>query len=321
MAGKPLKIMLMLVFFALLGGCSDPLDDAIANLTQTNNNKLKTLERQLDDKQVRNAVLISEYGKLLEQSRPELAPLIKNLVRDATTQGAMYQGLANRVKDSQVASNFVTKDEQAQEMTNLGEALNPVLFNDALSDVVNVLADMSNGALARVNALSQAQSQQANGSEDFGVGSQLVGNPNYGTWNTNSNGMSFWEWYGMYALISNITSPISYDRWGRYRGYSYYNDYGRYRYSSPKQRKKHRDVWNKTSKKFSTGSHYSTPYSKSRVGSSRLSRQSTQAKTAAGKGFSSNNRFKQTRSRSSYANNSSFRNSRSTTSRGSRRGK
>ncbi|OIQ47308.1 MAG: hypothetical protein BM565_07280 [Gammaproteobacteria bacterium MedPE] len=320
MAGKPLKIMLMLVCFALLGGCSDPLDDAIANLTQTNESKLKTLERQLVGKQIRNATLIGEYAPILEKSRPELTPLINQLVLDSTPQGAMFQGLQKRVADSVVASNFVSKDEQAQELTNIGEALNPVLFNDALSDVVNVLADMSGGTLARVNALSQQQSQQANNSEDFGVGSQLVGNPNYGTWN-NNNGMSFWEWYGMYALISNLSSPISYDRWGRYRGYSYYNDYGRYRYSSPKQRKKHSDVWNKTNKKFSTGSRYSTPYSKSRVGSSRLSRQSSQAKTAAGKGFSSNNRFKQTRSKSSYANNSSFRNSRSSTSRGSSRGK
>lgn len=321
MAGKPLKILLMVLLFAVIGGCSDPLDDAIINLTQTNESKLQHLKQQLIAKQVRNATLLSQYGQLLEETRPELKPLINQLVTDATPQGPMFQGLENRVKESIVASNFASKDDQLSEMNNLSEALNPVLFNDALSDVVNVLADMSNGSLARVNAMSQAQSQQANASEDFGAGSQLVGNPNYGTWN-NNNGLSFWEWYGMYALISNLSSPISYDRWGRYRGYSYYNDYGRYRYSSPKQRKKQSDVWKKTKKKFSTSSRYSTPYSKSRVGSSRLSRQSSQAKVAAGNSFNNNSRFSKTRSKSSYAkNNSSFRNSRSTTSRGSRRGK
>ena len=320
MAGKPLKIMLMLVFFALLGGCSDPLDDAITNLTQTNESKLKTLERQLIGKQIRNATLIGEYAPILEKSRPELSPLIKQLVLDSTPEGPMYQGLKKRVADSVVASNFVSKDEQAQELTNISEALSPVLFNDALSDVVNVLADMSNGALARVNALSQQQSQQANSSEDFGVGSQLVGNPNYGTWN-NNNGMSFWEWYGMYALISNLSS--------------------RFRLTvgvaivvivitmtmvaiatAHQNNEKNTVMFGKRLIRNSAQDlAIQTPYSKSRVGSSRLSRQSSQAKTAAGKGFSSSNRFKQTRSTSSYANNSSFRNSRSSTSRGSSRGK
>jgi len=321
MAGKPLKIMLLIMLFAIVSGCSDPLDDSIGVLKQQNETNLSTLKQQLDTNKIRNATILSQYAQMLEKSRPGLAPLIEQLVKDSSSEGPMFQGLVNRVNEARDANNFVSKEEQAQELDNINQALNPTLFNDALSDVVNVLADMSKGELARVNSMSQEQSQQANKSNDFGAGSQLVGNPSYGNWTSNSSGMSFWEWYGMYALFSNITSPISYDRWGRHRGYSYYNDYGRYRYSSPKQRKKQSDVWNRTNKKFSTGQRYSSPYSTSRVGSSRLSRQSSQAKTAAGKGFSSTNRFKQTRTKSSYSNNSSFRNSRSTTSRGSRRGK
>jgi hypothetical protein len=174
--------------------------------------------------------------------------------------------------------------------------------------------------LARVNSISQAQEQTANQSQDFGAGSQLVGNPNYGSWS--SGGNSFWQWYGMYAMFSNLTSgPIGYDRWGRHRGYSYYNDYGRYRYSSPKQRSQQQTTWNQTKKKFSTGQRYSTPYSKSRAGASGLSRRSAQAKSAAGSGFSTSNKFRQQRSSSSYSNSSSFRNSRSNTSRGVSRGK
>jgi len=320
MASKPLKIILLLWLAFIASGCSDPLDDSIDLLKQKTQSSLIALEQQLNANQITNAVILTQYGEIIKKSRPELNPLINQLMIDGTTQGSMYQSLVKRVNEAQVATNFISKNEQAQELENLRQALDPVLFNDALSDIVNVLADMSNGQLPRVNAMSQAQSQQANSSENFGSGSQLVGNPSYGSW-SNNNGMSFWQWYGMYAMFSNLTSPISYDRWGRYRGYSYYNDYGRYRYSSPKQRKKQSNTWNKTTKKFSTGQRYSSPYSKSRVGSSRLSRQSSQAKTAAGKSFTNPNRFKKTRSTSSYSNNSSFRNSRSTTSRGSSRGK
>lgn len=320
MAGKPLKIMLLMLLFAIISGCSDPLDDSINIFKQQNDRKLSTLKTKLDNHHIRNATLLSQYSQVLEKSRPELAPLLTHLVKDATSEGPLFMGLVDRVKAAKIESNFVSKDEQAQELDNINEALNPTLFNDALSDVVNVVADMSKGELARVNSMSQAQSQQANKSENFGPGSQLVGNPSYGNW-SNNNGMSFWEWYGMYALFSNLSSPISFDRWGRHRGYSYYNDYGRYRYSSPKQRKKQSDVWKKTTKKFSTGQRYSSPYSTSRVGSSRLSRQSTRAKTVAGKSFAGNDRFNKARNKSSYSNNSSFRNSRSSTSRGSRRGK
>ena len=220
------------------------------------------------------------------------------------------------------SENFTSKEQLLDELENINQALSPNLFNDALSDPLNVMADMSKGSLARVNSISQAQEQYANGSGDFGAGSQLVGNPNYGNWSSGSNGTSFWQWYGMYAMFSSLTrGGIGYDRWGRNRGYSYYNDYGRYRYSSPKQRNQQQKVWNRTKKKFSTGQRYATPYSKSRVGASRLSSNSIQAKSAAGTGFSSSNKFRKQRSTSSYSNSSSFRNSRSTTSRGVSRGK
>ncbi|MFP3458652.1 hypothetical protein R0J89_20595, partial [Psychrobacter sp. SIMBA_152] len=57
----------------------------------------------------------------------------------------------------------------------LREAAKPTLFSDALTDPINMLADMSNGSLARVGAISQK-------AEGQGVGNQMVGNPNYGNW-------------------------------------------------------------------------------------------------------------------------------------------
>ena len=325
MAERLSRLIVLLLLVAAIGGCGDPTATQIAQLQENTRQKLAQLADKLDAGQIRNSQILTEYAGLLKQQRPELTSLLDQLALDGTARGSLYRGLEDRVREAQDAANFLTPEEQLEELSNLQQALDPTLFGDALSDPINVMADMSDGKLARVNAISQAQSQLANQSENFGPGAQLIGNPNYGQWQTGSNGLSFWEWYGMYALFSNLfDSRISYDRWGRYRNYSYYNDYGRYRYSSPKQRRKQQQTWNKTTKKFSTGNRYQSPYSKSRAGSSKLSTNSMQAKTAAGTGFGGDRskRFNSTsRTKSSYANNSSFRNSRSSTSRGVRRGK
>jgi len=309
-----------MLMFLLSVGCSDPLDEKITFLQGKTQSDLSALANKLNSGQIRNATMLNEYAQNVTKARPELATLLSQLATDGSSDGVMFMSLSERVDAAKKASNFLSKEEQVEELENLKQALSPTLFNDALSDPLNVIADMSGGSLARVNSMSQAQ--LASGGEDFGAGSQLVGNPSYGSWN-NSGGFSFWQWYGMYAMFSSLTNRVSYDRWGRNRRYSYYNDYGRYRYSSPKQRKRQSDVWKKTKKSFSTGQRYSSPYSTARTGSSGLSRQSSQAKTAAGKGFNSQSKFRQNRTKSSYSNNnnSSFRNSRSNTSRGVRRGK
>lgn len=67
---------------------------------------------------------------------------------------------------------------------------------------------------------------------------RYVGDERYGTWRTNSNGGSFWEFYGKYALLSHVlgtvSRPIGRDEWTNYRsswrgGRTYYgpnNDFG-----------------------------------------------------------------------------------------------
>jgi hypothetical protein len=58
-------------------------------------------------------------------------------------------------------------------------------------------------------------------------GMAFVGNPEYGKWEKNSSGGSFWSWYGKYALFSNLLfystmGPVRYSSWNgyntRYRG-------------------------------------------------------------------------------------------------------
>jgi hypothetical protein len=306
----------MIIF---LVGCSDPYEEKVNQQTPITELRVQQLADALNNGQVKNANLIRQYADKLKQQKPDLTQLINEFKKDATTKGPMYISLLDRLATVKKQPNmFASKQDLFNELVNIYLAADPVLFSDALSDPLNVLADMSDGVLPRVNSLSKAQSKQANNAQDFGTGEQLIGNPSYGSWNTGSNGMSFWAWYGMYSMMGDVfgSRRTSYNDWGRSRNYSYYNDYGRTRYSSPTQLKKQNELDTKTKKSFkSRGQKYNSTYSKSRTGSSSLSRQSSTAQTSA-KRFSTKSTNK-----SSYSKSSSFRNSKSTTSRSFRRGK
>ncbi len=165
----------------------------------------------------------------------------------------MYLALLDRINTvKNQPQMFASSQALYDELLNIYQAADTTLYSDALSDPLNVLADMSDGQLPRINALSKAQSQQANNAQDFGTGEQLIGNPNYGHWQTGSNGMSFWAWYGMYSMMGDLFGRRTYynDWGGRSRNYSYYNDYGRTRYSSPSQLKNQTKLDERTKKSF-----------------------------------------------------------------------
>jgi hypothetical protein len=241
----------------------------------------------------------------------------------------MFRALEDRLNTvKNQPSMFANNQAIYDELLNIYQAADPQLYSDALSDPLNVLADMSDGLLPRINSLSKAQSMKANNAQDFGTGEQLIGNPSYGHWQTGSNGMSFWAWYGMYSMMGNVFGrPIYYNDWGRSRNYSYYNDYGRTRYSSPSQLKKQTALDTRAKKSFDrNGKKYTSAYSKNRAGSSSLSSQSKTAQTSANRFTAKSANKSSYGSKSKYAKtssakNASFRNSNSNTSRGFRRGK
>ncbi|WP_022942075.1 hypothetical protein [Psychromonas hadalis] len=313
-----IKLILIVCFSLLLSACGDERQDRINSNIQSADYLLDNLGNNLDNNNIRNAMLLKEYARLLGGDKPELKPLLAQLSRDATREGPTYQGLLQRLKTVREQPQ-VLGDIEAQlfETENLIEASDPNLFNDALSDPLNVIADMSDGKLARVNAISKQQSLNANGAEDNGAGSQLVGNPGYGQWQSNSSGMSFWHWYGMYSMFSAITNPVRYDRWSSRRDYSYYNDVGRNRYTSPQQAKSQNDLAKKTKKQFGNNRGFQSPYAKSKTGASAMSSSSRQAQKSTP--FAGRSSYSKARAKSKAS--SSFRSSKSTTSRGVRRGK
>lgn len=313
------SILVLSIF--LLAACGDPIKEQALQQLPITEQRVAQLGDALNNGNVRNATLIQQYATKVSDQKPHLISLINEFRKDASTQGPMYLALLDRVNTAKNQPQmFASSQALYDELLNVYQAADPVLYSDALSDPLNVLADMSDGQLPRINSLSKAQSQSANNAQDFGTGEQLIGNPSYGHWQTGSNGMSFWAWYGMYSMMGDLFGRRTYyNDWGRSRNYSYYNDYGRTRYSSPSQLQKQTKLDQRTKKSFaSRGQKYSSPYSKNRTGSSSLSGKSKTAQTSA-------NRFRTSSAKkSSYASkskNSSFRNSNTKTSRGFRRGK
>ena len=310
-----IKLLLLLCATFLLSGCGDERPELLQRNIQSAEYLLGNLGQSIENNNIRNAMLLREYARILSEDKPDLNPLLKELSRDATTKGPLFQGLLQRYKTLKEQPQ-VLGDIEAQlfESETLISASDPALFNDALSDPLNVIADMSDGKLARVNAISQAQSLSANGAESNGAGSQLVGNPGYGSWQTNSSGMSFWHWYGMYSMFSMLSpNRIQYDRWSSRRDYSYYNDVGRNRYTSPSQMKGQDNLAKKTKKQFGNRKGFKSPYAKPKTGASRMSTSSRQAQKSTP--FAGKSSYSKSKSAGS------FRNSSSTSSRGVRRGK
>lgn len=316
----PFSKVFFIVLVMCISACSDPVKEQITQQIPITEQRINTLSQALETGTVRNANLINQYADKVLTIKPELSGLINEFKKDASSQGPMFLALTDRLNTIKNNPQMFTSNKALySEALNLYQAADPTLFSDALSDPLNVLADMSDGALPRVNAISKAQSMQANKAQDFGVGEQLIGNPSYGSWQTGSNGMSFWAWYGMYSMMGDLFGSRRhyYNDWGRNRNYSYYNDYGRTRYSSPSQLKKQTALDTRTRKSFSqSGKKFTSAYDKNRSGASGISSKSRQAQT-------SSNKFRTTtKNKSSYSkSNSSFRNSSTSTSRSFSRGK
>jgi len=228
---KAWKLLSLFCLFTALIGCQskeEQLQQTIQESIKKADVELTQLGKALDNGSIRNAIILKEYSRILKQQQPELSKVVDVVSLDATRQGALYSGLTQRLDD--IKGNYLIPpyEDTLYNIELLREAAKPTLFSDALTDPINMLADMSNGSLARVGAISQK-------AEGEGVGNQMVGNPNYGNWQTNSSGISFWQWYGMYRILGDVFDRVEYGSWSKRRKYSYYNDYGRTRYSSPKQ--------------------------------------------------------------------------------------
>ena len=311
------KLISLFCLFSLMLGCEskeERTQQTIKYTLQEASKEINALGDALEKKQIRNAVLLSEYSKILSQQNPQRSAIAQLIGQDASTQGPLYQNLLTRYSELKAPAANMNSDDIINQATLLKEAATRSLYSDALTDPINVLADMSNGTLSRVGAVSKAAEDAANNGQ-ANVGNQLVGNANYGQWETNSSGTSFWMWYGMYRMLGDLVGDVEYGGWSKRRRYSYYNDYGRKRYTSYKRYQRQTVVEQRTRQSYkSQGKQFTSPYAKKKSGASGLSRSSHTPSSATRSSYSRN---------SSYAKSSagSVRNSSSRTSRGVSRGK
>ncbi len=246
------------------------------------------LGRHLSSGTIPKASLLKQYAAIVKKQSPDLSELIDTLALDADVNGPSYQNLVSRLKEVNKTRAAAPKQgvkavqAAAVEYLAIKNASRVEIYGMMLTDPINVLADMSNGKLGRVESLSKEASLIANGAKDYGAGSQLVGNPQYGNWRNDSSGGSFWEWYGKYALFSSLfRSPIYYGGWANNRNYSYYGEAGRQYYSSPRQQAQSRQTQTRTRNKFQReGRRFQSPYAKSKAGSRVASMQSNSFKAA-----------------------------------------
>lgn len=270
------------IIIAVISGCSSGEAQLEGELYSTEK-RLKELTAAFDTQTLRNANIITNYVSILEGSRPELKPLLAELRKEATTDNPFYKSLQDRFKGIQNDTEaYDSWAEKVKELQVIQAAADTAAFNDALSDTVNVLADLSNGKLARVNAVSKETELSMNDSKDYGAGSQYMGNPHYGSWSHGSGG-SFWVWYGQYRFFGSMFggNRYYYNDWAGRRGYSYYSDIGRNNYTTRSQRSAQRDVQTRATKQFGSKSSFSSPYSKARTGATGMSKSSLAAQKSA----------------------------------------
>ena len=237
--------------------------------------KILSLGELLTAGRLSNGRTLKRYADRLVATHPESVDLIRALSVEATRDGRLYQGLLDRIRVLRQSipgddAKYEAFTEPLSELERLADAATPSEFNRALADPVNVLADLSDGQLPRVDAVSARAEAATPGYVNYGVGRQLVGNPAYGEWRTESSGQTLWHWFGQYMMFRMLLGgSIDYRGWAGGRGYSYYHDWGRGNYTSPGQRRVQNAVHTRARNKFSgSGRNFASPYARQRQGAS-----------------------------------------------------
>lgn len=255
----------------VLIACSSQEDKLARELNtyhDTVHNRLTQLKQHIGAGRLRNAKLLESYAGVVRKARPEMKEIVDTLALDATHKGPLYQSLVSRLSDAKSRipqsskAGMEASRQLVAEFNRLNTAASVNNFNMMLTDPINVLAGMSDGKLARVTELAD-DAVQAEASQVI-KGSELVGNPVYGQWQTNSSGTTFWEFYGQYAFFSTLFDrPVSYSHWSTHRRPSYYHDVGRDYYSSPSQKARYQQTEQRVKKQFAQqGKAFQSPYAK-----------------------------------------------------------
>ncbi|MDQ7091272.1 MAG: hypothetical protein Q9M50_11685 [Methylococcales bacterium] len=236
---KWLVSLVMVGLLLLLSGCGNDYAERVQKDYSLTEQQLNTLGKKLDTGQLINTQIIGTYSKKLATLKPDFKSVADAMAKDATRQGTLYQGLSERLKKiNRKPDNKQQFQAAYQSLVSIKMGSDPIVFNDALIDLINTLAQLSGGKLDTVSIPKDSKAAHVRG-ETIVPGSYLVGNPSYGQYKPDSSGRSIWQWYGQYAFFSSLfkgnsynQNPISYSQWNSRSHYSYYRDYGRRTYGS-----------------------------------------------------------------------------------------
>ncbi len=232
----PFFLLISVVF--LITGCSDPeLEKATSFLKQAET-ELVRLENSLVSESAAdlpNLRYLKQYADIVRRIEPDMNELISTLQAEGTTGGGLFSSLKNRLANAKQRFDQEAQASRDAAIAVSGEAVAIALaskaetFNDALVDVINVLADMSKGKLPKLNFTETSD-------KTMPPTQHLVGNPAYGQWQSRGGG-GFWVWYGQYRLFSDVLGwnrgyRYNQDYWYRSRSASYYGDIGRHYYGT-----------------------------------------------------------------------------------------
>ncbi len=299
------QLLALLLLSVFLSGCGNRFEEQLRDTHQQVQTNVEHLKTQLDNKQLTNALLIIKYANKIKQIKPDYADVAMLMAKEATSKSEAFLSLNKRLANINLSpTDTESANYNLQELQLINTAADVYEFNNGLADVVNTLASLSGSVLPAVDvpAHQQQVAQQSNA---------LVGNPTYGNWKKDSSGRSFWEWYGMYSMFSNVFGGRSYyDNWSSRPNYSYYGSYGRNRWGTSS------DV----SRNYNLSQRHPTKYNKpSAATKSRYSSTTSRSSSYAGSPTKSSRTSKSGTRSSSYG--SSSRSSSYSSSRSSRSGK
>lgn len=240
---KWISALLITSLLLLLSGCGNDYAQQIQKNSSTVEQRLNDLGKSLDRKQLTNTKIVDIYAKKLSLINPDLQPVADALANDATRQGTLYQGLLQRLqKINRNPENKQQFELASQSLMSINAGADPIIFNDALIDLINTMAELSGGQLNTISIPKDSQAANVRG-ETITPGSYLIGNPGYGEYRQDNSGRSFWHWYGQYAFFNSLFRGSSYNRYPTYYNnwnsrphYSHYRDYGRNTYGSRQDR-------------------------------------------------------------------------------------
>lgn len=302
---------LSILFLVLtLQGCKDEKQEA-ANHVSSNNHALmegaktkhKILTQYLSDGKLQGkyetalAIALEKVEKENSDSKT-IRDLVKQFNIDMGINSTLfksinedYNSVMNHSAKRYNNLNPAPKDKIGEmrnfglELSRISNAMNPNIYDEQFIDYINILAQISNNVNPVI--VSDIDNNAA-------LGSQFVGNPNYGEWVQDSSGntsWSFWQTYGMIRLIDDVfdfpdrrynrsyNSRYNYDVWHNTRNYSYYNDVYVQQHASPKTKTAHKKYTSNLSKKYKNTMKSNTVSAKQNT---KISKSSTNKK------FSSN---------------------------------